>query len=112
MTLPPLVAAARRGGRVRIWSAGCSSGQEPYSIALTILSLMPDAANFDVKMLATDIDPNMIAAGRAATYNGEALAGVPADMRQRWFTQVAGGGARPGAPMTSCARSSPSASST
>ena len=42
---------ARRGGRVRIWSAGCSNGHEPYSIALTIHSLMPDAAEYDIKVL-------------------------------------------------------------
>jgi chemotaxis protein methyltransferase CheR len=92
VTLPPLVAAARRKGRVRIWSAGCSSGQEPYSIALTLLSLMPDAADFDVKVLATDIDPNMIAAGRAGVYDDDALSAVPADMRKRWFAPASGQG--------------------
>ena len=58
VVLPPLLDAARRGGRVRLWSAACSSGQEPYSIALTVLS--PDArrgAVIDVRILATDIDP-------------------------------------------------------
>jgi chemotaxis protein methyltransferase CheR len=84
--LPPLLDAARRGGRVRIWSAGCSSGQEPYSIALTILSLMPNAAEFDVKVLATDIDFNMIAEGKAGAYSDEALSSVPPPMRQRWFS--------------------------
>ena len=43
---------------------GLLDGQEPYSIALTILSLMPDAADYDVKILATDIDPNMVATAR------------------------------------------------
>jgi chemotaxis protein methyltransferase CheR len=92
--LPPLIAAVRRNGRVRIWSAGCSSGPEPYSIALTILSLMPEAANFDVKVLATDIDPHMIAAGRAGLYDDEALAPVPSDMRQRWFVPQADRGTK------------------
>src|SRR6202011_537054 len=59
--LPPLLAAAKAGGKVRLWSAACSSGQEPYSAAMTILSLAPDAANLDIKILATDIDPNVIA---------------------------------------------------
>jgi chemotaxis protein methyltransferase CheR len=91
--LPPLIAAARRNEKIRIWSAGCSSGQEPYSIALTILSMMPDAAKFDVKVLASDIDPNMIVAGRAGVYGDEALSAVPAALRQRWFTpQSAEGG--------------------
>ena len=73
IVLPPLLDEARRGGEVRIWSAGCSNGQEPYSIALTILSLMPDAARYDIKILATDIDPNMVAEARRAEYDETAL---------------------------------------
>jgi chemotaxis protein methyltransferase CheR len=84
--LPPLIQSARRGGRVRIWSAGCSNGQEPYSIALVILSLMPDAAKYDVKVLATDIDPNMIADSRAGIYSEDAVSAVPRDQLLRWFT--------------------------
>ncbi|KQT44444.1 chemotaxis protein [Aureimonas sp. Leaf454] len=83
--LPPLLAQAKRGGRVRIWSAGCSNGHEPYSIALTILSLMPDAANHDVRILATDIDPNVVAFGRAGIYDDATLEAVPKPLRQRWF---------------------------
>ena len=86
--LPPLIAQAKSGGRIRIWSAACSSGQEPYSIALTILSLLPDASKYDIKILATDIDPNMIAAGKAAAYEPGAIAGVPAALCQRWFTPL------------------------
>ncbi|HKR89586.1 MAG TPA: protein-glutamate O-methyltransferase [Phenylobacterium sp.] len=83
--LPPLLAGARRGGSVRIWSAACSNGQEPYSIALTVLSLMPDAADYDVKILATDIDTQMLAEARAGVYSGQVVAAVPADLRSRWF---------------------------
>ncbi|MFD2237260.1 CheR family methyltransferase [Aureimonas populi] len=83
--LPPLLAQAKRGGRVRIWSAGCSNGHEPYSIALTILSLMPDAAEYDVRVLASDIDPNVVAFGRAGIYGDEALQPVPKELRRRWF---------------------------
>ena len=89
--LPPLLEATRRGGKVRIWSAACSSGQEPFSIAMTILSLMPDAADRDIKVLATDIDPNMVAEGRRGTYDGQLLDGIPADYRKRWTTSVNGG---------------------
>ncbi len=83
--LPPLLAAAAKGARVRIWSAACSNGQEPYSIALTILSLMPQAASLDVRVLATDIDPVMLREGLAGCYDDEIIAPVPASMRQRWF---------------------------
>ena len=89
--LPPLLDAARRGGKVRIWSAACSSGQEPFSIAMTILSLMPEAADKDVKILATDIDPNMVAEGRGGTYAPHLLEGIPDAYRKRW-TSPAGDG--------------------
>jgi chemotaxis protein methyltransferase CheR len=83
--LPPLLAGAKRGGSVRIWSAACSNGQEPYSIALTILSLMPDAPEYDIKVLATDIDTQMLAEARAGVYSSQIVAAVPGELRARWF---------------------------
>lgn len=86
--LPRLVERAKRGGRIRLWSAACSNGQEPYSMAITVLSALPDAANLDVKILATDIDPNMIAEGKAGIYREDAVAPVPLDLRRRWFKKA------------------------
>ncbi|WP_158814920.1 protein-glutamate O-methyltransferase CheR [Methylocapsa sp. S129] len=88
--LPPLLEAARQGAPVRLWSAGCSSGQEAYSIALAILSLMPDAASRDIKILATDIDPYMVAKGRVGAYGAAELRDVPLEMKRRWFEAVPG----------------------
>ena len=86
--LPGLLEEARNGGRVRIWSAACSNGQEPYSIALTILSLLPDAGRYDIKILATDIDPNMVADGREGVYERSAADSIPPELRRRWCTPV------------------------
>jgi len=86
--LPPLLERARAGGRVRLWSAACSSGQEPYSCALTLLQAAPDLARLDVKILASDIDPNMVAEGRAGVYGESAMAGIPADLKSRGFDRV------------------------
>jgi chemotaxis protein methyltransferase CheR len=90
--LPPLLDAARNGGRVRLWSAACSTGQEPYSIALTLLSLDPNAASLDVKILATDIDPRVVAEARRGVYADAALADVPAELRKRYFAPTANRG--------------------
>lgn len=83
--LPGLLDEARRGGRVRLWSAGCSTGQEPYSLALTIAAMAPDAMNLDLKILATDIDTNVLAEAKEGLYGEEAISAVPSDLRQRWF---------------------------
>ena len=85
--LPSLIESARHGGRVRLWSAACSTGQEPYSLALTILSLAPDAAGLDLKVLATDIDPVVLTEARAGVYDDTALTAVPPELRQRWFVR-------------------------
>lgn len=92
--LPGLLAQAKAGGRIRLWSSACSSGQEPYSMALTVLSVMPDAYRYDIKILATDIDPNMLATGEAGIYDAAALEPVPASLRKTWFTPLDGGSGR------------------
>ncbi|HEY2662653.1 MAG TPA: protein-glutamate O-methyltransferase CheR [Caulobacteraceae bacterium] len=83
--IQPAIDGVRKGARLRIWSAGCSTGQEPYSMALTILSAMPDAANYDVKILATDIDTNVIAKGMAACYAEDLVEAIPSAVRSRWM---------------------------
>ena len=88
--MPALAERARQGGRVRLWSAACSNGQEPYSMALTVLSVLPEAGELDVRILATDIDPNMVAEGRAGLYSAEALEPVPDTLRSRWFKRETG----------------------
>ena len=89
--MPALAERARQGGRVRLWSAACSNGQEPYSMALTVLSVLPEAGELDVRILATDIDPNMVAEGRQGVYSAEALEPVPDTLRHRWFNRDTGG---------------------
>jgi chemotaxis protein methyltransferase CheR len=86
--LPELLVRAKNGGRVRIWSAACSDGQEPYSIALTVLSMMPNAADFYFRILATDIDPKILALARAGAYDEAALETVSPAMRKQWFQEA------------------------
>ncbi|MGF9693409.1 MULTISPECIES: protein-glutamate O-methyltransferase CheR [unclassified Rhizobium] len=92
--LPGLIARAKSGGRVRIWSAASSDGQEPYSIALTVMSLLPNAADYDFRILATDIDPKILALARAGIYDENALETVNPSMRKQYFREVDAGGRR------------------
>jgi chemotaxis protein methyltransferase CheR len=87
-TLTPLLDQARAGGRLRFWSAGCSSGEEPYSLALTVLSILPEAADLDVRILATDIDPAIIARARKGVYDQDAIAPIPQALRGRWLERA------------------------
>lgn len=80
------VPQARAGGRVRIWSAGCSSGEEPYTIALTVLSVFPDADRYDFRILATDIDPVILGKARAGLYAADTVRDVPVALREK-FTE-------------------------
>lgn len=83
--LPPLLAAARGGGRVRLWSAGCSTGEEPYSLAITLLELCPEAARHDILILATDIDPAVVDRARDGVYAEAQMGGLSPARRARHF---------------------------
>jgi chemotaxis protein methyltransferase CheR len=84
---------ARAGawGRLRLWSAACSTGQEPYTIAMTVLTAWPEAANHDVKILATDIDRKVLATAEAGVYGEPQMDGLNADQRRRFFEPSGGG---------------------
>jgi chemotaxis protein methyltransferase CheR len=86
-------ALMEKDGEIRIWSAGCSSGEEPYSIA--ILMHRHSAANGStgldrVSIVGTDIDADCLAEAERAAYAESALGDTPADLRERYFPQIAG----------------------
>lgn len=89
--LPALLERARGGGRVRIWSAGCATGEEPYSLAFTVLDLLPEAASHDIRILATDLDPRVIGIAKAGCYPVASLVSFSPEARQKYF-QPAGEG--------------------
>ncbi len=67
----------RSGRRLRIWSAGCSTGEEPYTIALVLRREIADIARHDVRILATDIDTDVLAKASQGEYPAEALDSIP-----------------------------------
>jgi chemotaxis protein methyltransferase CheR len=92
--LPDLLGAPVRASapqrRLRIWSAACSSGEEPYSIAMILSKALVGKGAWDVRILATDIDTNMVAAAEAGCYEAERGAAIPPHFRHL-ATQLADG---------------------
>ncbi len=85
--LPGLIDIARKGGRVRLWSAACSSGEEAYSIAMTVHEAFPEAARHDFLILATDIDPQMVARAEAGIYSENSMNGLGDRQREAFFVR-------------------------
>ena len=71
--------------RIRIWSAGCSTGEEPYSIAITLRDHFPNLEDWDVRILATDLDTNVVAKASSGVYAYERVEGLPKPMLRNWF---------------------------
>jgi len=83
--LPAVMERAGSDRRLRIWSAGCSTGEEPYSIAITLCENIPDLACWDAKVLATDLSTRVLAQAKKATYPGKRIKAVPPQQRSRYF---------------------------
>ncbi|MBT3196737.1 MAG: protein-glutamate O-methyltransferase [Gammaproteobacteria bacterium] len=74
--------------RIRIWSAGCSTGEEPYSLAITVKEAVP--SNWDVKILATDLDFNVVNHGQEGVYDERRVEGMSKERLNRWFSRGSG----------------------
>lgn len=83
--LSPCIERARAGARIRFWSAGCSTGQEPYSLAMLLLDRCPEASKYDIRILATDIDPYVLQTAREARYSEEVATSLPDNLRSRFL---------------------------
>jgi chemotaxis protein methyltransferase CheR len=90
--LPMLEKRNAESRRLRIWSAGCSTGEEPYSIAITLQEHMTRFRGWDVRILATDLDSNVLAHGRAGHYRDERFEKMPSSRRNKWFAPSKDGG--------------------
>jgi len=86
--LPDLMKARAAAKRIRIWCAACSSGQEPYSIAMLLSELGPKVAGWRFEILATDLSSEIVAKAKAGTYSQfEVQRGLPITMLVKYFTQ-------------------------
>ena len=83
----------RSGGQMRIWSAGCSNGQEAVSAAIALLEHAPEITSLDLRILGTDIDPKVVSFARAGIYPDRLMNGLADGLRQKYFSpaDAAGG---------------------
>jgi chemotaxis protein methyltransferase CheR len=89
--LPRWLEEKKNGGRLRIWSAGCSTGEEPYALAMVLAeALERTGSKVDARILATDLSPQALGAARAGTYPLERMGGISDARRARWFLRGEG----------------------
>ena len=91
VVIPELLQRKVADRRLRFWSAGCSTGQEPYSIAISLLEAIPSLDGWQVEVLATDISERALEQARAAVYPARSLRGVDPVLVGRYFQQCKGG---------------------
>jgi chemotaxis protein methyltransferase CheR len=92
-TLPQIASMRSAMRRVRLWSAGCSTGEEPYSMAVVLREGLARLPNWDIKLLATDIDSKVVATAAEGVYAADRFKGVSAERVRNWFPEATG---RPG----------------
>jgi len=89
--IPAVVKRAAKTGRrrLRIWSAGCATGEEPYSIAMVLRQYVPDLDCWDARVLATDISTDVLTAAESGIYNLRQMMDVPNEMVDKYFRPTA-----------------------
>lgn len=89
--IPDLVRRKREQGdrRIRIWSAGCSTGEEPYTLAMEMLELLPPG--FETEILASDLSLKSVLTGQQGFYADSRVTGVPEKLLGKYFDRKAGG---------------------
>lgn len=92
--VPAIAKNASQSRRLRIWSAGCSTGEEPYTIAMALRDCQSTLAGWDVKILATDLDTNVLSHAAAGVYDAERLEALPASYRKQFVEYLPDGRAR------------------
>jgi chemotaxis protein methyltransferase CheR len=87
--LPALLRRKHKSGRrrIRAWSAGCSTGEEPYSLAMTLLEAVEGQGAWDVKLLATDISRPVLERARQGRFDEPRAESVPAPLREKYFAR-------------------------
>jgi chemotaxis protein methyltransferase CheR len=97
VALPELLAHKRnaRDMRIRLWSAACSTGEEPYSLAMSILSQLKEAERRDFRILATDISTRVLDVARKGLYPKDRVEKVPGALRQKFFQRCNGNDGEP-----------------
>jgi two-component system CheB/CheR fusion protein len=89
--IPRMLAERGPDDPIRVWSAGCASGQEAYTVAMLLAeALGPDAFRQRVKIYATDVDEDALTEARGATYDAKAVESVPAELLERYFEHLNG----------------------
>jgi len=84
--LPKLI-AERQGGKkfIRGWSAGCSTGEEPYTIGISLLESIPQAQSWDIKLLATDLSTRVLSKATGGVYEADRLENVTPQLKGKYF---------------------------
>ncbi|RAK57549.1 CheR family methyltransferase [Phenylobacterium deserti] len=85
--LPAIARTKGPGDKIRIWSVPCSTGEEPYSIAIWLLENWPMVDAYNVEIVGSDIDTEALQAARLGRFGDRALQRLPADVIQRYFEQ-------------------------
>lgn len=86
-TVIPELLSTRNNRRIRIWSAGCSTGEEPYTLAMVLSEAIQNISSWDVKILATDLDSNVVDKGKQGIYSAERINGITKSRQSKWFTK-------------------------